>query len=64
MLQYPLPIGNFELVDTDEIEQILETSDDSEYGFIIECDLGYPDKLHNDHADFPLAPTKECVQPE
>jgi hypothetical protein len=27
-----------------------------EEGYIVECDLEYPDGLHYDHASFPLAP--------
>ena len=28
----------------------------------MECDLEYPDYLHDDHEDFPLAPTKVSVK--
>ena len=28
----------------------------------MECDLEYPDSLHNDYKDFPLAPTKVSVK--
>jgi len=29
---------------------------DSDLGYIVECDLGYPDHLHNKHSDLCLAP--------
>jgi hypothetical protein len=31
-------------------------TEDQEYGYIIECDLTYPQKLHKEHSSFPLAP--------
>ena len=44
------------------IEEILATPDDSDYGYIVEIDLKYPQLLHESHRDYPLAPTKEVVQ--
>ena len=44
------------------IEEILATPDDSDYGYIVEIDLKYPQLLHESHRDYPLAPTKEIVQ--
>jgi len=29
---------------------------DTEIGYIIECDLEYPEHLHSSHSDYPLAP--------
>ena len=37
------------------IEEILKTGDESDIGYIIECDLEYPIELHNLHNDYPLA---------
>ena len=54
---------DFESDSTTKLQTILDTTDDSRWGFIVECDLEYPDDLHDDHKDFPLAPTKECVKP-
>jgi hypothetical protein len=31
-------------------------SDDQEIGYIVECDLEYPESLHEAHSSFPLAP--------
>ncbi|CAG2198944.1 unnamed protein product [Mytilus edulis] len=47
-----LPTGDFEWVEPEEIEY----PDDHEYGAMVECDLEYPEKLHNAHNDYPLAP--------
>lgn len=35
-----------------------------ERGLFVECDLAYPDALHDAHNFFPLAPESVCVQPE
>ena len=35
---------------------IMSISDKSPIGFFLEVDLEYPDKLHELHNDFPLAP--------
>ena len=60
-----LSVRNFELIEHIEDElilnQILETSEDSLIGFILEIDLEYPEELHDIHQDYPLAPTKETV---
>ena len=63
MKTFPLPLGDSESDSTTKLQTILDTTVDSRWGFIVECDLEYPDDLHDDHKDFPLAPTKECVKP-
>jgi hypothetical protein len=35
--------------------------DDSETGFVVECDLEYPSELHEAHNDYPLAPENVMV---
>lgn len=37
---------------------ITNLDDDGDYGYIIQCDLEYPEHLHEKHNDFPLAPEK------
>ena len=61
MEKLPLPLNSFETVQNIKLSKILETSNISEGGYILEVDLHYPDKLHDGHEDFPLAPTKERV---
>jgi hypothetical protein len=51
-----LPYGNFEFMKKFNVEEILNTADDSCTGYILECDLDYPIHLHNLHSDLPLAP--------
>ena len=57
MIQY-LPVGGFRWLSV--LEQntfVLENiGDDSDDGYILEVDLSYPNKIHDDHNDFPLAP--------
>lgn len=52
MSQY-LPIGDFQWVDTNTDFNVSNTSD---FGYILEVDLDYPDNLHDLHSDFPLCP--------
>ncbi len=61
MEKFPLPRGNFTSANDVKIETILATSDNSKVGYIVEVDIEYPDYLHDEHADFPLAPTKDFV---
>ena len=64
MEKFPLPLNNFQFNETITIEEILSTDNNSNTGYIVEVDLDYPWELHDQHADFPLAPTKEIVQEE
>ena len=53
-----LPVGGFRFLSETEITKIdfANVPDDSETGYVLECDLEYPDNLHQLHNDFPLAP--------
>jgi len=72
----PLPIGEFQFLSQTEIDafDLSSIPPDAEIGYIIECDLEYPDHLHQSHSDYPLAPehltvdadmlspfTKQCI---
>ena len=61
MEHLPLPYGNFSFRTNIDIEAILKTSESSATGYIVDCDLLYPDELHDIHSDFPLAPEKMIV---
>ena len=67
-----IPARDFELIHVKEdgevstssetsLEEILATPEDSDIGFILEVDLEYPQKLHESHRNYLLAPTKEVV---
>jgi len=60
MMQH-LPYSGFKwLEDLDEFD-FTKIPDDAEVGYIIECDLVYPQHLHDLHNDYPLAPEKLTV---
>ena len=51
-----LPYGECEwLKDVDELD-VVSINEKSDVGYILEVDLKYPDKLHELHNDYPLAP--------
>ena len=56
LIQY-LPIGEFKWVKIN-LEDVLNTPDDSNIGYSLEVDLHYPDNLHEKHNEYPLAPEK------
>ena len=58
-----LPLCDFKFLTDDEIQSInfLQIADDASTGFVIECDLMYPEELHSTHNDFPLAPENVLV---
>ncbi|XP_030757739.1 uncharacterized protein LOC115883509 [Sitophilus oryzae] len=55
-----LPFGDFQWVESIDFysENILNTPNDSNIGYILEVDLDYPTKLHNLHKDLPLCPER------
>ncbi|GFX73863.1 uncharacterized protein TNCV_396741 [Trichonephila clavipes] len=63
-----LSLKDFVWSDNDLTEQdILNLSDESDVGYILEVDLEYPSDLHDKHSDFPLAPENKpppnCKEP-
>ena len=63
MLQYPLPLKNFEHVENFTLADIMKADDEGEIGYILEVDLEYPEELHGKHADFPLISNEESIDP-
>lgn len=55
-----LPVSDFKLLNVSEIKllDIMNIPDDAEYGYILEVDLVYPEKLHCIHNDYPLCAEK------
>ena len=64
-LSQPLPTGNFNWLDENEIESldICKLGGDG-CGYVLEVDLIYPHKLHDLHNLYPLAPEKMRVTKE
>lgn len=56
-----LPISDFKWLDHYSINEIITTSDDAEYGYFLEVDLDYPEKLHDMHNDYPMCAEKMCI---
>ena len=54
----PLPVGGFEWMTKEELENWEEFVKKEGVGCILEVDLEYPVELHDFHNDFPLAPEK------
>lgn len=51
-----LPTGGFQWVVFKRISDILHISNVSDVGYIFECDVTYPESLHDEHADLPFLP--------
>ncbi|XP_075244999.1 uncharacterized protein LOC142339108 [Convolutriloba macropyga] len=61
MKDFRLPLSSFQTDTEVTIEQVLQTPDDAEFGYIVCVDVDYPDSIYDAHEDFPLAPTREPV---
>ena len=55
-MSQPLPYKNIKFDKEITIDQVLETSDESETGYYIECDLHFPEELHDKFKEFPPCP--------
>lgn len=51
----PLPTSGFKWINPTDFK-VTDITDDAKYGYILEVDLTYPEKLHDSHNDYPLAP--------
>ena len=65
MSQY-LPTGDFRenKVTRSSLKTILRTPDNDEHGFLIECDLEYPNSVHKKTKHFPFLPEKKTIKVE
>ena len=63
MCQY-LPTGEFRFIPASEwnLDEILSTPKDAEYGYFVECDLSYLEDKHDYFNDFPPAPVKKAPE--
>lgn len=55
----PLPYGDFQWIDPDQLPNIESIPADGDIGYIMEVDFEYPESLHDLHCDFPLLPKNE-----
>ena len=56
-----LPYDEIKFNNDIKLEDILNTSDDSEYGYFIEVDLKYPDEIKEKTKYFPFAPENKLA---
>ena len=58
----PLPCGDFRWETERDADRLIEQySESSDRGCIVKCDLEYPEELHDEHNDYPLAPERKLV---
>ena len=62
----PMPTGNFRWLTDAEIKRFnpledISEDDDCKEGYIVECTLEYPNKMHSAHNSIPLAPHKQVI---
>ena len=62
-MSQPLPIGGYSWMTPAAFFTIdwLNQKVDQDFGYVIECDLDYPDHLHESHNDYPLAAERLLV---
>lgn len=54
-----LPCSDFKFVESLELftsEFIMSLGDEDPTGYVLECDIDYPESLHDAHSDFPMLP--------
>ena len=44
-----------------QLIRILNKKDNSLHGYFLEVDLEYPENLHDDHRDYPMAPENHHI---
>ena len=55
-MSQPLPIVEFKWLPKDKWDEVSTVK--KGIGYFIECDLAYPENLHDYHNDYPLSPEK------
>lgn len=60
-MSQPLPYGNFKWESQLTADDLLKMNASGDRGCFIECDLEYPEELHNMHNSYPLAPEKLTI---
>ena len=65
-MSLPMPSGEFKWIPVEESNKIKWTDQlvDQDIGYFIECDLDYPEELHELHNDYPLAPERLTINEE
>ena len=62
-MSQPLPFDEIKFNKSVELEDILNTPDDSNIGYFVEVDLKYPDNIRQKTKFFPFAPVNKKINP-
>ena len=60
-MSHYLPYDEIKFDKNVTLENILETSDDSEIGYFVECDLKYPENIREKTKHFPFCPMNKFI---
>ena len=63
-MSQPLPYNEIKFNQNVGLEDILNTPDDSDIGYLIEVDLKYPDNIKEKTKYFPFAPVNKKINPK
>ena len=63
-MSQPLPYDEIKYDNNIKLEDILNTPDDSDIGYLIEVDLIYPDDIKQNTKFFPFAPVNKKINPD
>ena len=57
-----LPVGGFKWVQTEDKNEFMNRKiEEKNYNVFVECDITYPEELHDLHNDYPLAPERMVI---
>ncbi len=66
-MSQPIPISGFCWMDKEfwpKAKDWLELDPNSSIGYVVECDLQYPARIHDLHNEYPLAPERVAIETE
>ena len=63
-MSQPLPFDEIKFDRNVKLEDILNTSNDSDIGYFVEGNLTYPDNIKEKTENFPFAPVKKKINPD
>ena len=63
-MSQPLPYDEIKFDQNVELEDIINTPDDSDIGYFVEADLMYPDNIKEKTKKFPFVPVNKKINPD
>ena len=63
-MSQPMPTGDFYWLDEGQMKNIdwIKQTEDQDFGYFVECDLEYPQQIHDQHNDYPMAPERFPIE--